>query len=60
MQAGGGLFYDGANAGSYMQLNASALSGNTVDSYLTGSASYGLGGALTAALLWSRHPCAGA
>ena len=48
VQAGGGLFYDATNAGSFMQLNASVVSNNTVDSFLTGSASYGLGGVVAA------------
>ena len=44
LQAGGALFFEGANNGSYLMLNESVVSSNSVDSSFTGSTSSGLGG----------------
>ena len=44
MQAGGALFFEGVNNGSYLTLNESLVDNNYVDSPLSGSTSSGLGG----------------
>lgn len=43
-QAGGGVLYNGVNAGSSISISNSSLSGNYVDSEFTGATTSGLGG----------------
>ena len=58
MQAGAGVFYDGANAGSTLQVNNSAFSSNFLDSPYTGSPqTYSLGGALSFQSVLGSHAC---